>query len=198
MDSFIDYLKNNPAIIAALITALCGIVGIFINIGINIHFRNQDYRNKNRITNIEILEEYYVILIEKLLEVERIINKFENANSFKHIFVDCKDAKYDSDKKNLNTAITEVLIFSRTYSSKYAGDYKLYTLQKDIVETISVAGNKNLDVSVTTKDLDFFKNNLFKLVERVEYIKIKLFFNNWITRCYYIFLDSYKKHRNKK
>ena len=61
-----QYICQNPQIGAAIITASCGIAGIFINIFINIRFRNKDYKKKIRIQMIENYELYYVPLSEKL------------------------------------------------------------------------------------------------------------------------------------
>lgn len=65
MEKLRDFFIDNSQIGAAIITALCGIIGIFINIIINIQFRNRDYINKNRMKQIENMEIYYLPLFEK-------------------------------------------------------------------------------------------------------------------------------------
>lgn len=71
------FIKENPQISASIVTAICGIVGIFINIAINIRFRNRDYKDKNRVCQIEIMEAYYLPLLEKIEYFIEVASKIE-------------------------------------------------------------------------------------------------------------------------
>lgn len=66
MEELKDFTVESPQVNAAIITAIRGILGIFINIAINMYFRKCDYRNKNRIKQIENMKIYYLPLNEKI------------------------------------------------------------------------------------------------------------------------------------
>ena len=191
MNNYIEYLKNNPQIIAACITALCSTIGIFINIGINIYFRKQDYKIKSKIKYIDTLEQYYAILIDKLIRFSKIIDRFENIENLCEIFTNCNDAKYDNDKKQFTDALKEIAIFVDKCEQKYAGDFNLYIYQKYVIDSVLVMFNdytqqKNIGNTKINK-IDF-KNNIDKLIKRFEYIKIVYFSTNMISFLYNIFV----------
>lgn len=191
MNNYIDYLKNNPQIIAACITALCSTIGIFINIGINIYFRKQDYKIKNKIKYIDTLEQYYAILIDKLIGFSKIIDRFEDIENLYEIFTDCNDAKYDNDKKQLTDAMGDIAIFVEKCEQKYAGDFNLYIYQKYVIDSVLVMNNdytqqKNTG-STKIKKIDF-KINIDKLIKRFEYIKTVYFSTNKISCLYNFFV----------
>ena len=135
MNSFFEYFKQNPQIGAAIITALFGFVGVFLNIIINVYFRSIDYKNKNRIEYLKIMECFYVPLELCTNNLLSSLFNIKQQNCISKIF---NDAKYSSDINNINSAITKFKSLYSANTRKYVGDYKLYVYQEKCFKELNL------------------------------------------------------------
>ncbi len=186
----IDVLKNNPQISAALITAGCGILGIFINIWINYRFRKRDFNIKKLVHDIEILEKFYIPLERELYSFLAIIGNFEECANLYDLLKKENDSKNDSNRILLKNAVDK--INGLINNCNYIGDYKLYLFQQHLIELIYII-DKNLIVDDNFL-INFSIHDVMKrikaLIERIEKRKIRLLSKN--TLSYFIHL-LYKK-----
>lgn len=129
---------DNPQITAALITALFGIAGIFINILINLWFRNRDYKYKNLMQQIESLENYYIPLSEittHFIQYIQAIIRSEDDDLYS-ILDDNIGAKYSNSIRILKENLKSYNSFLSQTKYKYPSNYKLFKLHKKAKEKI--------------------------------------------------------------
>lgn len=123
-----EYILQNPQVSAAIVTAVFGILGILINIIINISFRNRDYKNKNRISNIEHIESYYMPLcnlVSRLIETVKLINADGEIN-IKNVLDGKMGAANDYNIKLFKDSINDLQQFLCQKEYKFLDDYKLF------------------------------------------------------------------------
>ena len=196
-----EYVVQNPQVGAAIITALCGIVGIFINIFINIRFRNRDYKNKNRIQKIENHESYYLPLLDKVERLENsIIVIIETAGpDADKIFRGQMKAEYVYNVKMFKDTLSDLRDFLNNETHKYQDDYKLfkcYRAVKKRVEEFYIIMN-NETVSTKENSLTEFRNELAHLSYMILYSEATIMIDKLFPRireCYRI----RKKYHIKK
>lgn len=168
-----EYVVQNPQVGAAIITALCGIVGIFINIFINIRFRNRDYKNKNRIQKIENHESYYLPLLDKVERLENsIIVIIEAAGSdADKIFQGQMKAAYAYNVKLFKEALYDLRDFLNNETYKYQDDYKLFKCYRVVKKSVEEFYIIIYDEMVSTKEnsLIEFRNELAYLSYMIQY-----------------------------
>lgn len=196
-----EYVVQNPQIGAAIITALCGIIGIFINIFINIRFRNRDYKDKNRIQKIENHESYYLPLLDKVEQLENSITVIIEAVGIDadKIFQGQMKAEYAYNVKIFKDTLSDLRDFLNNETHKYQDDYKLfkcYQAVKKSVEKFYSIANDEID-RIKENSLTEFRNELAQLSYMIQYsgaiIMIDKLFPR-IRECYKI----RKKYHTKK
>lgn len=186
MNSIKEFITNNPQVSASMITAACGILGIFINIFINILFRNRDYKNKNRIQQIETLEIYYAPLYDKVRNLQKSIkNVSVNGEVDLYYILDNRlDAKYASEVEAFKLALQELNEFLNNETYKFFNNYRLYKVFKRIKER-SFLLNQFMKSHLRTLDTEMSKEVIIEineLIYRIQIYEIKLLTNNVIYR----------------
>lgn len=133
-----EIFLNNPQVGAAIITAFCGIIGIFINIIINIQFRNRDYRNKNKIQQIENMEIYYLPLCEKTRCVMECIQNISIVNDVNlYDILDGKmGAKFASKEKLLKERLEDLYKQFNAGEYRFPDSYKLLMIHRKVKKRI--------------------------------------------------------------
>lgn len=169
----IEYILQNPQVGAAIITAIFGILGILINIIINISFRNRDYKNKNRIDNIEHIESYYMPLYNlasHLIETVKEINVEGDLNV--NIALDGQMESAKAFKiKLFKDSINNLHNFFGEKDYKFLNDYKLFKSHQMVKQEIWYLYQYINENNKMIKNLSFYQ--LLKEVEDLIY-RIKI------------------------
>ena len=195
-----QYICQNPQIGAAIITACCGIAGIFINIFINIRFRNKDYKKKIRIQMIENYELYYVPLSEKLENLYETIDEIikEVGSDVDYMFNPPISAKYVYVINQLRNALFELREFMMKEKYKYQDDYQLFICHQQVkrkVNKLWIAIEKSQSISEELS-LIVLRNDLEKFSYMIHYSHARVMIDNFFLRlkqCYLI-----KKYHQKR
>lgn len=182
-----DFVANNPQVSASMITALFGILGIFINILINLWFRNRDYRYKSFMQQIENLETYYIPLEEK---TRYFINCIQNVtdNEFEDLYNILDDkigAKYASSIRVLKEALNTYYMFFDETEFKYPNSYKLFKIHKKVREKVFVL-SQFLDKKTKMTSKETVKeiiSDLRCLVYQIQQYENRITINNYFIRC---------------
>lgn len=184
----IEVLKDNPQIAAALITASCGILGIFINIWINYRFRKKDFNIKKLIHDIEILEKFYIPLERELYRYLDIIGQFKECINFYDLLKKENDSKNDSNRVLLKSAVDKINSLISNCDYNYIGDYKLYVYQCDLIELIYIINNYLIidDYILINKTIEDSTKRVNALIERIEKRKIRLLSKNNFSYFYHV------------
>ncbi len=194
----IEVLKDNPQIAAALITASCGILGIFINIWINYRFRKSDLNIKKLIHDIEILEKFYIPLERELYRLLTIIGNFEECINLYDLLKKENDSKNDSNRVLLKNAVDKIngLISNGDYN--YIGDYKLYVYQCNLIELIYIINNCSIidDYILIYKTIEDTTKQINALIKRIEKREIRLLSKNKLSYFCHIFIYWIKELLN--
>lgn len=182
-----DFIANNPQVSASMITALFGILGIFINILINLWFRNRDYKYKNLVQQIESLETYYTPLGEKTLYLINCIqNVTSDENEDLYNILDNKiGAKYASSIKVLQEALMAYNSFFCQMEYKHPNSYKLFKIHKKVKEKIFVLSQfveKKTKLSSNETVREMISDLRFLVYQICQY-ENRIMINNCIVRC---------------
>lgn len=193
-----DFVAANPQVSASMITALFGILGIFINILINLWFRNKDYRNKNHMQQIENLEIYYIPLEEKTKHMINCIqNATENDNDNLYNILDNKvSAKYAKSIKILQEALDDYYKFLEESEYKYPNNYKLFKIHKKVKEEIFMLHQftKNKTSVSQVETAEDIRSDLQYLIYRIQQYEIRITIHNFIIWR----IEAVKLWKNKK
>ncbi len=191
MNSLFDYVEKNPQIGAAIITACFSFIGVFLNILINIYFRNIDYKNKNRINYIKVLENFYIPLKTNLNKIYIILLKI-NKDDCCNIF---KEAQYLSDIKSLRENTENIININSINTEKYINDFKLFIYQEKCLKDIRL-----MQIIINKKDANQFAENLNGFIQNIEILfnQIKIQSYKVFSNHYLIFLFKRFIIRNKK
>lgn len=193
MEVLKKFITENPQVTAAIITAVCSILGIFINIAINIYFRNRDYRTKEKIREIENLEQYYIPLLYQVELLIKALNDIDNKLTLSEIFSGNTAAINAPMIKLLREPILKINNHFESVTYKIQNDFKLFKMHKEIKTKIS-----EIELYMTSnpsKNLEFSRDELLhdlqKLASRIRYYEIALtstnIFSKFIQWCkYYI------------
>lgn len=180
------FLLDNSQIGAAVITAICGIVGIFINIVINFYFRNQDYKNKNRIQQIENMEIYYLPLNEKIRSIIYCIRSIsDNEDISIYDVLDGKmGANYASKTKMLKDMVKELNTYFDKNIYKYTDSYNLFDIHRKVKRRIFVL---NYYIEKNIKGIDEQKikeilEELYEMIYNITKYEIKLMANCFVVK----------------
>ncbi len=198
----IEYILQNPQVGAAIITAIFGILGILINIIINISFRNRDYKNKNQINNIEHIESYYMPLynlVSNLIETAKAINVESELNVNIALDGQMGSAK-DYSIKLFKDSINELHQFLCIKEYKFLDDYKLFKSYQVVKQEICYLYqyiNKN---NKLTKDLSFCQllKELELLIYHIKINEVKNLIDNPLRKLseYYSIWITHRKSKN--
>lgn len=186
MDGLKNFIVNNPQVSASMITALFGILGIFINILINLWFRNRDYKYKNFMQQIENLETYYIPLSEKTKYFLNCIqNVTDNENEYLYNILDNKiGAKYASSISVLQEALRTYYIFFVETEFKYPNSYKLFKIHKKVKEKVfalSQFAEKKIRMT-PNETIKEVISDLRYLVYQIQQYENRVTINNYIIR----------------
>lgn len=175
------FIKENPQISASIVTAICGIVGIFINIAINIRFRNRDYKDKNRVCQIEIMEAYYLPLLEKIEYFIDVVSKIEcyGEDNISCFLSDKAGASYAQDVKLFAEGLEDLQEHFKKY--KYQDDYKLFKIHRKVkkrVWTLYQSRKKCLEEADGISGKEIIQE-LKELSYRIQCYEIKILTDNF-------------------
>lgn len=201
MDDLKQFLASNPQVCASMITALFGVLGIFINIFINFSFRKADYKNKNRMQQIINLELYYLPLCDKVIYLKNCIRNVSEEDKDLYTILDGNiGADYASKIKILKAVLSDLFVFCSEERYKFPDNYKLFEIHRK-VRLMIIDLNQFIENNIKMTDKRMTKKTLFEIEELIyriqqyetflmvninifKYIK---YFKNWL---------SYKKIRN--
>lgn len=187
MDELKDFVANNPQVSASMVTALFGILGIFINILINLWFRNRDYKYKNLMQQIESLETYYIPLGEKTKYFMNCIQKVASNESddLYNILDDKIGAKYANSIMALQQALEEYNSFFEQTEYKYPNSYELFRIHRKVKEKIFIL-SQFVEKKIKLSSKETVKetiSDLSYLVYQIQQYENKILINNYIIRC---------------
>lgn len=182
----IEYILQNPQVCAAIVTAIFGILGILINIIINISFRNRDYKNKNRINNIEHIESYYMPLynlVSPLIETIKALNA-DGEPSINIALAGQMGSANDHNIKPFTDSIKDLQRFLCEKEYKFLDDYKLFKSLQVVKHEICYLYqhiNKNNKLK---KELTFSQllEELEVLIYRIQINEAKILVDNPLRR----------------
>lgn len=195
MDGLKDFITNNPQVSASMITALFGILGIFINILINLWFRNKDYKNKNFMQQIENLETYYIPLSEKTKYFIKCIQNVTDNESedLYSILNEEVGAKYASSIRILQEALMTYNKFFDKNEFKYPYSFKLFKIHKKVKEKVFVLNQfVEKKVKMTHKEtVREIISDLRSLAYQIQQYENRITINNCIIR----YIETFKLWR---
>lgn len=147
-----NFISENPQVSASFITAVFGILGIFINIIINIVFRKNDYKNKNKMKQIENMDLYYLPLLEK---IENTISVLQNINKKGgedlYAILDGKmGAEHDGIVKVFKDSLLELNLHFNSDNYKFQNNYRLFKKHRKVK---IIVDNLEKYIISKTKDL---------------------------------------------
>lgn len=194
----------NPQVSAAIITAVCGILGIFINILINMRFRKQDYKNRNKMKQIENMELYYLPLCDKSENIIKLINKLnKNSETNLHYILDGEmGASYAQDVKMLKEQLRELTNHFVSGSYKYQDNYKLFKIHRTVKYNVCELyqySEKNVKNSEES-NINELLQELEELVYRIRMSEVSIMTDNFLSKiveCFIIWRNYYKKKKSK-
>lgn len=196
-----QFIASNPQVSASMITALFGVLGIFINIFINFWFRKNDYKNKNRMQQIDNLESYYLPLCDKVIYLKKCIQNVSEKNEDLYTILDGKiGASYAGKIKILKDVLSDLFIFCSEERYKFPDNYKLFEIHRQ-VRMMIIDLNQFIENNIKMKEKQMTKKTLAEideLIYRIQQYEIFLtvnisilkyikYINNWLI---------YKNHRN--
>lgn len=176
------FIADNPQVTASMITAICGILGIFINIAINLCFRNRDYKKKSRMQQIENMELYYLPLCEK---IEHIIEFVRNLKVNDEVTVfgvlsGQMDASYAKNVKMIENSLEDLQKYFEEGTYKVQDDYKLFEIHRKVKNNVwklrqySENGVKSTD-EISVRELI---NECEELVYRIRCCEVRVMIDN--------------------
>lgn len=177
----IEYILQNPQIIAAIITAVCGILGIFINIIINISFRNRDYKNRNRIRQIENIENYYEPLSSKIEKVVACGSKLLEIENLNKVLDGQIGAEHANKIKRFKDSLEELYNYFYDTTYKVQDDYKLFKSHRVVKNLVSNLYKYNQE-NLNEKSLNELFTKLKILNYRINISETKNFIDSPIIR----------------
>lgn len=201
MDDLKQFVASNPQVSASMITALFGILGIFINIFINFWFRKNDYKNKNRMQQIVNLESYYLPLFDKIINLQNCIQNFSAEDLDLYIILDGKiEASYASKIKRLKEILLDLFNFCSEERYKFLDNCKLFEIHRK-VRMMIIDLNQFMENNIKMTDKRMISETLVEIEEltyRIKQYEIFLAKNNNILKYikYFNNWSSYKKNRN--
>ncbi len=200
MEEVKKFISENPQVCAAMITAICGILGIFINIVINIWFRNRDYKNKNKIRHIVNMEQYYLPLCDK---IERTIGLIDNISKsdktdIYSILSDKMEALYARDVKLLKKSLEDLKMHFDESAYKFQDDYKLFKIHRKVKNKIweLCQYSENQVRSTGESSLSSLVEELEELIYRIRCCEIKIMADNLFFKTYERFI-IWKKYAKR-
>lgn len=178
--------ENFPVII----TAAAGIVGVIINVLINVWSRYNDIKVKSIERNIEALEVYYVPLRQYLVNIWRsfcALKSLEPNTNVATIIIDNSSFNTSVDVNKLVQSLykaVECLSDFRTQNDKYKfiQDYKLSFYYDKTMLLIDVLQSKSKDFAQYNADVSF--NCIEKLIARIDILFISIYSRNFFHRTY--------------
>lgn len=193
------FIAENPQVSASMVTAICGIIGIFINIVINMCFRNRDYKNRNRMRQIENMELYYIPLCEKIEHTIKLASKIEsNGETNIYNILSGKIAASNAQAVRLFVLALEDLqnhFAGETY--KFQDDFKLFKIHRKVKnkvwELCQYKGNQW--EGVNDSSLCELIENFKELAYRIQCCEVKILADNFLCelRERLIIWRTYKK-----
>lgn len=177
MEWLTNYILENPQVGAAIITAMCGILGIFINIGINISFRKRDYNNKRKFEKIENMDIYFLPLCDKVESIIEFLDKIsKDETDLLDVLTEKKGATIAKEAKRTKEYISDLNVFFEGTPYKFQEDYKLFQIHRKVKNKF-IKLNKfitNRDNSIEQCPIDGLVVELEELVYRIHRCEIKL------------------------
>lgn len=194
MEKIREFIVKNPQVSAAIITAACGILGIFINIAINVCFRNHDYKNKNRMKQIENMELYYLPLrdkIEHFIEFMKIISKNGETNLY-HVLDGKMGASCAREVKLFEKSLEKLHEHFNSGLYKIVDDYKLFKSHRKVrieVWELYQYSQKKVNTSNASNNLNLndYLEELEELIYRIQLYEAKVMVNNFFCRVLELF-----------
>jgi hypothetical protein len=185
MSILLDKILLEPQVYAAVITAIFGILGILINIVINFWFRNKDYKYKNSMLQLEILESYYIPLEEKIIRLNNCISFFEDDDKMFDVILGKNGAEKAAQVEKLNGALKECKDFFNDTDFKYPYDYKLFLAHKiakdNIMELCGIREKTILSDEKLTRKM--MQSCLEDLVYQIQQYENGVVIKNIFVRC---------------
>lgn len=183
--------------IPAIITAITGILGVIINVFVNIWYRHNDIHEKQKETHILAYETFYVPLAMKLLVFQNCINNLDNKMNKLDLSVICdylcKDnapAELRTNVRDLYEAAKYINEFVNNNSFKFIKDYKTKHYYDKVINcVIALCRAKENQESYT--NIVFQRDDIQKLIEHIDKNSIIIFSSN-------IFYTIYLRRWNTK
>lgn len=195
MDDLKQFVVSNPQVSASMITALFGVLGIFINIFINFWFRKNDYKDKNRMQQIENLESYYLPLCDKVIYLKNCIQNVSEEDKDLYAILDGKmGADYASKIKLLKEVLSDLSIFFGEERYKFPDNYKLFEIHRKVrlmvIDLNQFIENniKMADKRMTNKTLIEIEELIYRIQQYETFLTVNInilkyikYFNNWLS-----------------
>lgn len=189
----IKYIELDAQIIAAVITALCGTIGILLNIWINIFFRNKDYNNQNRIRHIQFIETYHRPFSSAVGDLKDMLDKVPNSDL--HTFMrDDRGEKFEVIKSRLKKGLDEIDVCINNKECNYIGSFKLYQLHSQVLYDVRYLRDLSTlseHMNTNARNKEEIIHDISKYREEVERHFIRLISRNYITYCYNFYVTNH-------
>lgn len=187
MDNLKSFIVVNPQVSASMITALFGILGIFINIFINLWFRKRDYEIKVRMQQMENLESYYLPLCDKVLYLQKCIQNISDEDKDLYKILNSETgARYASEIKILKDILSALFAFCNEEKCKFPDNYKLFRIHREtksmIIDLNQFIGNnmKMKKQRMTKKTIEEIEELIYRIRQYETCLTINNCFVKWI------------------
>lgn len=178
--------------IPAIITAIAGIVGVFINVGVNVFYRYRDEKERLKQKNIDAYQSFYAPLYEKLTALELSFNDIVKEDKNITINDICKHlagektlpAKTDCNIKEFYKKVEDTQTFISSIQYQFYYDYKLKAYYDSVcmLLLILVDASKNKIFS-DENNVNF--DVVIRLRKRISGLQLSLFSKNIIMKLYH-------------
>ncbi|MCM1233853.1 MAG: hypothetical protein NC489_27405 [Ruminococcus flavefaciens] len=171
--------------IPAVITAGAGIVGIFINLMMEMHYKNLDKRVKVKEKMQMSIEEYYLPLAMKIsefnckvkasgLDLERILEILCNSKT--------PSAKDEKMVENLRDCILDMYEFISNTNFKYVDDillHKYFIEVREVIENLHNTISCKKDIMSENINFQYFNLYVNRAYDRLFYYNSGCFLKYW-------------------
>ena len=174
----------NNSLTPAIITGITGIIGIIINVSINLLGRYSDLKEARRTKNIESYETFYEPLSEKVLslknKINTIVKKENDIDSSKiiaYLMSESPPANLLNLLQEVRQTVDDIILFTKENNYKYIEDFKLkyyYSKFVDFIFSLNSISELNGEKLIPS----FESSCVDELLKRIDYISVKIYSSN--------------------
>ncbi|GHU83308.1 hypothetical protein FACS1894196_2970 [Clostridia bacterium] len=191
--------------IPAIVTGIAGIFGILINVSVNTWYRHSDSREKKKSNDIDAYEKFFVPLsrlLKDLCDTQEALRKSNPAISPTLICSYLSGSEVTPPELSMFiTQLTDnacaISTLANSDSYKMVTDYKAkFYLARVLLFVDGIVQSKQKRHQIVPSEYHY--DDIKRLVNRIDWISVKLFSTNLFTRIYLSVWKHIQMHKRVK